>query len=98
MSNEISFSSDEMQVFNIGEGVIAVFCEYHSNAAKKAQILRVAPKLLELVSSFVSAEREKMQAAGKKVRIRHEAEDLLSELGCAIACKEDLEHEQVHFW
>ena len=93
MSAEISYPSNEMQCIDIGEGVIAVFCKYYPNAAKEAQILKAAPKLLELVSSFVSAEREKMQAAGKKARIRHEAEDLLSELGCAIACKEDLEHE-----
>ena len=89
MSNEISFPSDEMQVFNIGEGVVALFCGYHPDAAKEAQILRVTPKLFDLVFEFVSAEHQEMQATGKKVRIRHEAEDLLRTLGCAITHEED---------
>ena len=90
MSVGIGCTPDEIQCVDIGNGVMAIFYGNHLDAMKESQILRAAPKLFELVSRFVSAEHEEMQAVGKKVSTRHEAEDLLRTLGCAIAHEDDL--------
>lgn len=82
--NEIQYRPEEIQTFEIEAGVIAVFVGCHQEAAKKAQILRAAPKLLNLAFEMLSAEHEERQAIYKKVRIRHEATDLLKELGCNV--------------
>ena len=94
MSVGIGCTPDEIQCVDIGKGVMTIFYGNHPDAMKESQILRAAPKLFELVSRFVSAEHEEMQAVGKKVRTRHEAEDLLKKLGCAIAPEEsEVGHE-----
>ena len=95
-SKERILSSDDIQCVDLGRGVIVFFYGYHPDITKEAQILRAAPKMFELLSEMVSAKREEMEAVGKKVRLRHEAEDLLKSISCVPKHKEVAEHEEIH--
>lgn len=79
---EKSFSPDEIQFCQIDKEIGAVIFGDRNEVEKKVQLWRATPKLLELVSEFVSAEHEERRAISKKIRIRHEAEDLLKTLPC----------------
>ena len=81
MSLETCFALDDMHSFEVENGIAILFGD-QQEMIKEAQILRAAPKLFELVSKFVQAERERKQAEGKKIRALHEAEDLLKTFSC----------------
>ena len=80
INSKVGISPNDMCTVEIEKGVFAFIVGDHQETMRKVQILRAAPKLLELVSRFVSAEQEERQAIGKRVRAKHEAEDLLKTL------------------
>ena len=84
INSKVGISPNDMCTVEIEKGVIAFIVGDHQEAMRKAQILRAAPKLLNLVFGMLSAEHEEQQATYKKVRLRHDATDLLKELGCNV--------------